>query len=294
MTSVPIPPQLDETGFQVARVTPVDLDAIDRLKSKDWAERTFYLENIPSTSSTSITYTLETLRDFLQELLEGPIVAIRLPQLYKHSSEDDQVASRNPRHDPHYGDPSSAGQNDARGVKGKQRAQVSSSSGGSEETAGQRARRERTYQMPLGGGPFKGFAFVVLEDGEAAERALQAWHWDNRGLAPSSADTDDSDSASSDEDSDIGQDDASSEDDVNNASEESVSKSLDMQKAEDADHATATTTHADGSAGSAEVSRQSETDGIEAKGSKTNRVPKKPTLSPRQRALISGFRVVPM
>jgi hypothetical protein len=34
--------------------------------------------------------------------------------------------------------------------------------------------------LPSGGGPFKGFAFVVVETKEDAERVLRTWEWDRK------------------------------------------------------------------------------------------------------------------
>lgn len=79
-----------------------------------------------------------------------------------------------------------------------------STEGGQQRTAGEplyddtsldkdeRARR-RTFRLPDGGGPFKGFAFAVLGDNAAAERARTDWAWDRAAVVPAADDEESAD-----------------------------------------------------------------------------------------------------
>jgi prophage DNA circulation protein len=39
---------------------------------------------------------------------------------------------------------------------------------------------DRPWALPFGGGPFKGFAFVIVENEEEASRILKEWPWDKQ------------------------------------------------------------------------------------------------------------------
>ena len=79
-----------------------------------------------------------------------------------------------------------------------------STEGGQQRTAGEplyddasldkdeRARR-RTFRLPDGGGPFKGFAFAVLGDNAAAERTRTDWAWDRAAVVPEADDEESAD-----------------------------------------------------------------------------------------------------
>jgi hypothetical protein len=64
-------------------------------------------------------------------------------------------------------------------------------------------KKERQARLPEGGGPYKGFAFVVVGDDAAAEKLRTAWSWEPKAaIAPAAAESDDSSSDdSSDSDS---------------------------------------------------------------------------------------------
>ena len=50
-----------------------------------------------------------------------------------------------------------------------------------EENAVKAPKLKHQYAMPLNGGPFKGFAFVVVRDIEKAQQAQKRWSWDTKG-----------------------------------------------------------------------------------------------------------------
>ena len=152
------------------RVEPVDLNELDRLTAKDWAARSFYLENIPSMASSSKHYTLTSLKVFLTELLESPLEALRLPELYDPATAASSVGtptetSRDLLSHNTYSLESRDYGKTSKNRKGKQ-------------------REEREYMLPGNGGPFKGFAFVVMRDKDKAKAALERWNWEERGKMP--------------------------------------------------------------------------------------------------------------
>jgi hypothetical protein len=130
------------------------------------------------------------LKAFLSELLETDIQVLRLPEL--HSSKTTTDGSEAPKtiNDAHfslYG----SGRQSAPDKKGKGRADTQDATADEaeeEETPLQRRQRQRAYALPKDGGPFKGFAFVVLRDQDKAEAAHARWNWDERGRAKTSVD----------------------------------------------------------------------------------------------------------
>lgn len=41
-------------------------------------------------------------------------------------------------------------------------------------------RLDRPWALPFGGGSFKGFCFVILENEDEASRILKEWQWDHK------------------------------------------------------------------------------------------------------------------
>lgn len=136
------------------------------MTQEEWADRTFYLENLPKPAKGQ-SYTLFTLRAFLETLFDSPINAVRLPPLYTSSG------------------------------KGKEKEQSETSIDTSEigglyehESTDKQEKRGRSnattthkhiYDLPRNGGLFKGFAFTVVRDIEKARQARDRWSWDTKG-----------------------------------------------------------------------------------------------------------------
>ena len=157
--------QLDAGTVNVRRRTAVDQAALAATTVDDWASRTVYLENLPSFSGVHTPPA--DVRKWLGELLDTTVQTVRLPPLF--SGKD----AANGKHQRTAGEPLYDDQS---------------------LDKDERARR-RTFRMPDGGGPFKGFAFAVLGDNAAAERARADWAWDREPVAPVAAEEESGDEA---------------------------------------------------------------------------------------------------
>lgn len=122
-----------------------------------------------------------------------PVSALRLPPLYDASSEAPAgVASAS-----QYPSTAALGSSSAFGssvAKGKARQMDQSKSN---ESPGQRNKRLKSYQIPLNGGPFKGFAFAVFDEADRVRAAMEKHSWDERGKMSinTTAEEDDDDEA---------------------------------------------------------------------------------------------------
>lgn len=147
------------------RLEAIDLDELDRLTVKDWATRSFYLENIPAIGSTSKNITLPSLKIFLSELLGSPLEALRLPRLFNPaaaSSERMTITAESRQRSDNLRSLADRDSKAARDRKGKQKEKID-------------------CNLPANGGLFKGYAFVVLKSVAKANAALERWNWENRG-----------------------------------------------------------------------------------------------------------------
>lgn len=154
--------KLDETGFQIKRKTAPDWQALAKISDEEWAERTFYLENVPKPSKGK-SYSLPSLRSFLSSLFESPVDAVRLPSLYTNPGKD---AESKPAHIT---------------LASRDESIYGTASESMDGTRSRKTSTHKQYSMPNNGGPFKGFAFVVIRDGEKALQARQRWTWDSKG-----------------------------------------------------------------------------------------------------------------
>lgn len=154
--------KLDETGFQIKRKTAPDWEAVAKISDEDWAERTFYLENVPKPSKGK-SYSLPSLRTFLSSLFESPVDAVRLPSLYTNPGKD---AELKPVH---------------LSMASRDENMYGNTSGSMPGTRSSTKSVREQYSMPNNGGPLKGFTFVVIRDGEKALQARQRWTWDSKG-----------------------------------------------------------------------------------------------------------------
>lgn len=158
-------------------------------------------ENIPPAPKAA-PYTQLSIRSFLSEILDTDIEVVRLPELYSPKNSGPEKSDVNNVHFSLYG--SAVQSNKERKGKGKADPDQPSSTG-TDQTSAQRRQRERAYALPKGGGPFKGFAFAVLRDGDKAQAAYERWDWQNRGKTIQSrlteALSDDEDDKTSPEDS---------------------------------------------------------------------------------------------
>ncbi|KAK4054043.1 hypothetical protein OIO90_003688 [Microbotryomycetes sp. JL221] len=139
---------LAPTGFHIGRVDEVDFENLDKLEPAYWDDMTLYLEEIPSVPST-FGHSLVT---YLSTLLSTKIQRVILPHMYdpQRSHEFEQSLEQ-------------GGQDEAFA-----RAQA--------ESGGQRYRRPG-LKLPVGGGPLRGFAFIVVENKRDADRILNEWAW---------------------------------------------------------------------------------------------------------------------
>ena len=137
---------------------PVDRTALSATTVDDWASRTVYLENLPTFSS--VPTPPADIRKWLGELLNTTVQTVRLPPLFSGKDAANGKQQRTAG-EPLYDDASL--------------------------DKDERARR-RTFRIPDGGGPFKGFAFAVLGDNAAAERARADWAWDREPTTVPAAD----------------------------------------------------------------------------------------------------------
>lgn len=196
--------RLDETGFQVARSIEADYERLRAMTIDEWGLRTFYLENIPSASVPGVKrvkqYTLESLRRFLTELLDCSIDVLRLPRIYvppaalktaSESTESTAAAS-------HIGGLYS----NAYGTERKSEKSSTRSGAKSDAADADLRRRQKAYVLPKNGGPFKGFAFVVLNDAEKAQTAAIKWSADRFDSGQGSSLNDDDNVSTSSEDDD--------------------------------------------------------------------------------------------
>lgn len=105
-------------------------------------------ENLPSIPST--IQTSHTLQDHLSNLLSTTVQKVILPPLSDPSQSN---SSHSTAHN------------------------TSSTSKTQDEAFSSGKRKPKALDLPLGGGNFKGFAFVVVAKKEDAEAALKRWAW---------------------------------------------------------------------------------------------------------------------
>jgi hypothetical protein len=115
-------------------------------------------ENIPAVPTAPDSPS--SLSTFLSTLLSSQLQRLVLPPLY-------DPANPSPDHSQ-----SRASANDQSEAFAKAQA----------EANGKESVR-RGLGLPTGGGPFRGFAFVVLETRKDAERALETWAWEKTAFA---------------------------------------------------------------------------------------------------------------
>lgn len=161
------------------RRSQANYQALKNISVDEWAERTFYLENVPKPSK-STSYTLQTLRQFLSKLTDSSIDALRLPPLYKASHKDKDGSKGK---DPTIEEGSVIG-----GIYTHEDGHMANASRELQFDAphSETGKSKHQYAIPRNGGPFKGFAFVVVQDGDKARQAKEKWSWDSKGrrIAP--------------------------------------------------------------------------------------------------------------
>ncbi|KAM0789905.1 hypothetical protein ACM66B_006746 [Microbotryomycetes sp. NB124-2] len=151
--------KLSSTGFGIGRVSAVDHERLERLEPADWDDMTLYLENVPSIPASFGS----SLVSFLSSTLSTTVQRVILPPLYAPQRAKEQDITENV---------DDGGQSEAFA-----RAQA--------EAAG-KPFRKAALKLPAGGGPFRGFAFVVFKSREDAERILKTWRWDHSAVERSS------------------------------------------------------------------------------------------------------------
>ncbi|BGP43851.1 hypothetical protein JCM10449v2_007908 [Rhodotorula kratochvilovae] len=169
--------KIDETGFQVGRQELPDVQRLEALEAADWDDAVVHLESIPFTPATGD----HSLTLFLSSALSTIPQRIIVPPLYDRS---------NPLALDPLGSASAGEHSQADAFRAAQ-------------DAAQGKRRARP--LPKSGGPFKGFAFVLLPSKEEAERVLKEWSWEGADGVSSAADGEDEEDegdAGEDEDED--------------------------------------------------------------------------------------------
>ncbi|GAA6059128.1 hypothetical protein JCM10212_003875 [Sporobolomyces blumeae] len=167
--------KVDETGYQVGRRTQADVERLEQLDPAEWDDLSIYLENVPfNTSARAISpanpcsYSLTT---FLSDALDTPIQRLVLPPLYDTSNPPDLAAEEDELDDAANDATGHASQAEAFKASLTLQAGASGPGGQGRDAVGKRTARG----LPKGGGPFKGFAFVVVESKDDLERILREW-----------------------------------------------------------------------------------------------------------------------
>ncbi|GAA5918930.1 hypothetical protein JCM5296_003834 [Sporobolomyces johnsonii] len=177
--------KLDETGYQIGRIDAPDVERLEGLEPADWDDLTVYLENIPFTSSSGSTSASSassfSLSTFISSALGTPVQRIVLPPLYDPSNPPDFDAEE--------ADGEGEGTSQAEAFAAAQAAQR----GDGEAGDGPRGGGRKAKGLPKGGGPFKGFAFVVLRSEDDVQKALGEYAWERteRGQEEGVGDEDD-------------------------------------------------------------------------------------------------------
>ncbi|GAA5937984.1 uncharacterized protein JCM15063_005431 [Sporobolomyces koalae] len=158
--------KVDETGYQIGRQDPIP-PSLEHFDLADWHDLSIYLENIPfNTSLNSIAPddpSTFSLVSFLSEALSTPIQKLVLPALYDPQNPpalDEDSSDPDSQHD-HNDSQAAAFQASLRAQQGLD----GSNNGGKKHVKG----------LPKGGGKFKGFAFIVLQNRDEVERILEDW-----------------------------------------------------------------------------------------------------------------------
>ncbi|GAA5884016.1 hypothetical protein JCM6882_002103 [Rhodosporidiobolus microsporus] len=156
--------QLDESGYKVGRQTSPDYERLRTMDLSEWDDCVVYLENIPylpSLDSHSLPLFLASLSastaSYPQKLVLPPLFDKENPPSLS-PSDDESDPSKN--------------------LAPSQAELFAQSRRGSEAAEGKEDKTKKARQLPKGGGPFKGFAFVVLGSKEEAERVTAEWKWE--------------------------------------------------------------------------------------------------------------------
>ncbi|GAA5982846.1 hypothetical protein JCM10908_006808 [Rhodotorula pacifica] len=138
------------SGYQIGRKEPPDVPRLTAMEASEWDDLVIYLENIPFSAAASQD---RSLSRFISSALSSPVQRLILPPLYDPTSKSRQ---RDEELLPDDGGQSSQAQAFAQ------------SRGGPKKGLG---------GLPKGGGPFKGFAFVILRSSEDVDRTLSTYPW---------------------------------------------------------------------------------------------------------------------
>ncbi|KAK4048689.1 hypothetical protein OIV83_004659 [Microbotryomycetes sp. JL201] len=140
---------LSPTGFGIGRIDNINIDRLISLEPADWDDMTLYLDNIPSIPASFGS----SLASFISAMLSTVVQRIIIPPLY----------------DPQRKDKDSETYDDGSQSEAFARAQAA-------KTA--KPLRTAALKLPAGGGPFRGYAFVVVQSQEDANRILNTWKWE--------------------------------------------------------------------------------------------------------------------
>ncbi|GAA6025790.1 hypothetical protein JCM11491_003226 [Sporobolomyces phaffii] len=174
---------VDETGYQISRKRETSLDELDAVEPADWDDLTLYFDKIPFNTSLNAIVPTEPMTFSLVRFLSAALGTTRidklvLPALYDPKqpevslTESDVEDATEDAYGREGGGESSQAEAFRASLRAKQQQQGSSGEG---EMEPQTREKRRARGLPRGGGPFKGFGFVVFDDRDEVERILDEW-----------------------------------------------------------------------------------------------------------------------
>ncbi|GAA5908511.1 uncharacterized protein JCM6883_005570 [Sporobolomyces salmoneus] len=169
--------EVHETGYQIRRRVSKDvgdrtMEELETFELAEWDDLTVHLENIPFNSSLNAIHSTRpetfSLIHFLSSALSTRIQKLVLPILYDPKNPPDLSAEEEDQDadEEEGGGETSQAEAFRASMRAKQAEELAQSGEG---------LKRKPKGLPKGGGPFKGFAFVVLSNKEEVERALKEW-----------------------------------------------------------------------------------------------------------------------
>ncbi|GAA6048772.1 hypothetical protein JCM3770_003959 [Rhodotorula araucariae] len=166
--------KIDETDFQVGRQEVPDVQRLQALDAADWDDAVVYLEDIPFSSVSGD----RSLTLFLASALSTVPQRIIVPPLYDRA---------NPLALDPFGSSGAGEHSQADAFRAAQDTQQG---------------KRRARPLPKSGGPFKGFAFVLVPNKDEASRILKEWSWEGADGGSSAAEGEEEDVDGEDENED--------------------------------------------------------------------------------------------
>ncbi|GAA5977174.1 hypothetical protein JCM11641_003866 [Rhodosporidiobolus odoratus] len=145
---------IDAVGFRISRRVQPDYEKLQQMQLAEWDDAVIYLENIPLLPSAD-----PSLPILLSSLLPSYPQKLVLPPLFDKDNPPSLAAE----------------EGDAAEDRGISQSELFAQSQ-REKEGGVVEKKPRA--LPKGGGPFKGYAFVVLAGKGEVERVLEQWRWE--------------------------------------------------------------------------------------------------------------------